>query len=95
MNGWKNPLFNFFIIILRDLEDHPRMLKRMELTAKLLKSKKIEVLIIDMPEGDILTRIFNTILLSDWISYYLALEYKIDPNKIEIVNKFKKLMATA
>jgi glucose/mannose-6-phosphate isomerase len=90
MNGWQNPLGKFFVVILRDLKDHPRMLKRIKLTANLLKSKKIDLEIIDIPKGNMLSRIFNTLLLADWISYYLALEYKIDPVKVKMVEEFKK-----
>lgn len=90
MNGWQNPLGKFFVLILRDLEDHPKMLKRIKLTVELIKSKKQEVEIIDIQKGDILSRIFNTILLGEQISYYLALEYKVNPTKVKIVEEFKK-----
>ncbi len=90
MNGWQNPLGKFFVLILRDLEDHPKMLKRIKLTAELIKSKKQEVEIIDIQKGDFLSRIFNTILLGEQISYYLALEYKVNPTKVKIVEEFKK-----
>ncbi|MCK4428841.1 MAG: bifunctional phosphoglucose/phosphomannose isomerase [Candidatus Aenigmarchaeota archaeon] len=90
MNGWQNPVGNFFVIILRDLKDHSRMLKRVEVTAKLIKSKGISVEIIDLPKGNDLTRIFTSLLLADWASYYLALEYKTDPIKVKIIEEFKK-----
>ena len=90
MNGWENPLDKFFVLILRDWKDHPQMLKRMKLTYELIRLKKIKAEMINIPEGNLLSRIFNTILLGDWISYYLALEYKVDPIKIKMVEELKK-----
>lgn len=90
ISGWENPIGKFFVLILRDLNDHPQMLKRVELTVKILKSKKIGVEIIDISEGDILSRIFNTIIWGYWVSYYLALGYKTNPTKIKIIEEFKK-----
>ena len=90
INGWENSLGNFFVVILRDLDDHPRMQKRVEFTAELLRSRKVEVEIIDMPRENGLAKIFNTILLGDWVSYYLALKYETDPAEIKIVDELKE-----
>lgn len=79
-----------FIIILRELADQPRILKRMELFAEILKEKKIPVEFIDIKGKEILDKIFNNILLSDWVSYYLALEYKIDPTPVKLNDEFKR-----
>jgi glucose/mannose-6-phosphate isomerase len=80
----------FYIIILRDKNDCLRNLKRMELFANLVKTKRINVDFINIKEGGILFKIFSTLVLGDWISYYLALEYKIDPAPVKIVEEFKK-----
>ena len=90
INGWENSLGNFSVIILRDTDDHPRMRKRVEFTAELLKSRKVEVEIIDMPKGDSLEKILNTIILGDWASYHLALKYGTDPAEIKIVDELKE-----
>jgi len=37
-------------------------------------------------------KIFSTLYLGDWISYYLALEYGQDPTPVEMVEKFKGLI---
>ena len=89
MNGWENPLGKFFVLILRDPDDHPQMLKRIKLTAALLKSKKIKTEILDISGKTILEKIFNTTLLADWISYYLAQEYKVSPSELKLVEQFK------
>lgn len=81
----------FQVIILRDKKlDHPRILKRMTLTAKLLKERGIKVGIIDIQGVNILTKIFSNYILSQWVSYYLALEYGTDPAPVKMVEEFKK-----
>ena len=64
----------------------------MELFAKLIKKNKVGVDFIDLESGSPLFKIFSNTILGDWVSYYLALEYKTDPTPVEIVEEFKKLM---
>ena len=105
----KKLIKNFCIIILKDKSDHPRNLERMDLFAKLMRTKGIRVEFINirtMPRsvrqnldsslrseiksGDFLFKVLSTLILGDWVSYYLALEYKIDPTPVKIVEEFKK-----
>ncbi len=82
---------NFHTIFLRDKTDHPRIRKRMNLLAKLIKSRGEEITFIDMMgDEDKLTKIFSAILFGDWIAYYLAGEYRVDPTPVELVEEFKK-----
>lgn len=80
---------NFHVIVLRDPADYSRVKKRMELLAKILKVRKVPVQFINIQGKDILYKIFNNLLLADWISYYLALIYKTDPTPLKIVEEFK------
>jgi len=83
-------LKNFHLIILRDSNDHPKILRAMELTADLLKEKGIEVDFVELEKKNILEKVFQNLILSDWVSYYLAKEYKIDPAPVRIVEEFKR-----
>lgn len=94
MVGFTNPQAKFFIIMLRDREDHPRNLKRYETTANLLKSKGIESEIIDMDGEDVFSKIFLSITYADWTSYYLALEYGQDPTPVAMVEELKKILVS-
>lgn len=85
-----NQMSNFYVLILKDSADHPRILKRMNLTTKILKEKGIPVEFIELAGRNNLVKIFSNILLSDWVSYYLALDYKIDPLPVKVVEEFKK-----
>lgn len=94
MVGFTNPQVKFFIIMLRDWDDDPRNTRRYEATAKLLTGKGIEAEIIDMEEGDEFYKMFASIAIADWASYYLALEYGQDPTPVKMVEDLKKILAS-
>ncbi len=93
MVGFTNPQADFFFIMLRDRDIHPQMLKRFETMSKLMSEKGLETAIVNIEGKNVLEKIFSTLYLGDWTSYYLALEYNIDPTPVEMVEKFKKLIA--
>ncbi len=84
---------SFHIIILQDQNDHPRILKRMSLTADLIKEAGAEVDFVKIEGQTKLEKIFNTLLLGDWVTYYLALAYNQDPEPVAIVEDFKRRMS--
>lgn len=94
MVGFTNPQAKFFIIMLRDGDDDSRNIKRFEATAKLLNSKGVETEIIDMEEGDVFYKMFASIAIADWASYYLAIKYKQDPTPVDMVEDLKKILAS-
>jgi hypothetical protein len=60
----------------------------MNIFKKIFSDYKIEI--IKSKEKDAWSRAIYFILLSSWTSYYLALKNKVEFEKIEIINKFKK-----
>ncbi len=92
MVGWTLPQGKFIIIMLRDTETHPSIFKRFEITAGLLREQGVLVEIIDMVGESVFTKMFMSIILSDFASYYLALEYGQNPTPVEMVEKLKKLL---
>lgn len=90
--GFTNPQAQFHVMILRDSDDHERIMRRFAVTAEALIERDIEVDIVDIAEGDMIRKIFSTIALCDWISYYLALNYHQDPTPVDMVENFKKAL---
>jgi len=88
--GFSFPQKNFQVVILRDRDDFPKIKKQMEITAQLLKKRKIGVEFIEMNEEDVLSKIFSNVMISSWASYYLAKAKKIGPWSIKIVDELKK-----
>jgi glucose/mannose-6-phosphate isomerase len=94
MVGYTNERFKdkFFTIILRADDDHPRNIKRMFLMDKIAKEQGYDAVTIDILGNKLYSKVFTSILLADWTSYYLALEYGLDPSPVHLVEKFKKLL---
>lgn len=92
MVGWTLPQGKFCILMLRDAGTHPQNLKRIEVTAKLLGEKGVDVEVLDMAGESVYSRIFTSIALGDLTSYYLALEYGQDPTPVAMVEDLKKML---
>ena len=93
MNGYVNAKGkNFFTIILKSNISHPRIIKRAEITAQMIKEKGGEVEILNMLGKNILEKMFSSIILGDWTSYYLSLLNNQDPTPVNMVEDFKKRM---
>lgn len=93
--GWENPkklIKDFAVIFLRDESEHPRVAKRMEITAGIIK-KKSKVIEVRSKGSSLLSRMFYLIYLGDFTSYYLALLNKRDPTPVEMVTYLKGELA--
>ena len=82
----------FYFIILKDMQDNPKILKRMEVLEKLYKDRNLQVETIELKEKDIWQKIFSSLILADWTAYYTALEYGLEPEQVPMVEEFKKLI---
>jgi len=94
--GWQNPkkLFkNFIVVMLRDNNMHPRVAKRMDITADIIRKEQVELIEIWSHGENLLSRIFSLIYIGDFVSYYLAIRYRIDPTPVERVTYLKKRLA--
>lgn len=95
--GWECPerlRSDYFLIVLRDGEDHPRVQRGMEAAYKMLEPLVSGAALIDS-EGDEgragrLGRLLSIILLGDFTSVYLAVEYGRDPTPIEKIERIKE-----
>ena len=81
---------NFYFIIIKDDQTNPRNLKRMDLLGEILREKGSNVSFLDIKNGSLTSKVFSILTFGDWTSYYLALEYKIDPTPVKMVEDFKK-----
>ena len=95
--GWECPerlRADFFLIVFRDSEDHPRVQRGMEAAYKMLEPLASGAVLIDS-EGERgregrLARLLSIILLGDFTSVYLAVEYGKDPTPIEKIERIKE-----
>ena len=78
------------VIILRDPEDHPRILKQMTITQDIIKKEGVEVKIVDIQGKSKLEKLFSTVLLGFWTSYELAMDYGVDPTPVKTIEELKR-----
>ena len=99
--GWECPerlREDLFIIMLTDHEDHPRIKKRMRITYEMLKPLAGGAAVIESDgaagrEGR-LSRLLSTLILGDYTSVYLAVEYGQDPTPIDKIERIKELLGS-
>jgi len=89
INGYINKTGNFHAIMISDAEDTSRMTKRFKVVKELIKNKGVNVTEIAVTGRSLLTKIFSSIHMGDWTSYYLALRLKTDPTPVKIIEELK------
>lgn len=84
----------FHFILLNDPEDHPRIQRRMKVLKKLLEDRglPVEAIRLHTNRGPFY-KIFSSLLLADWASYFTAELYRVDPEQVPMVEEFKRLIA--
>jgi glucose/mannose-6-phosphate isomerase len=70
--------------------EHPRILKRFEITERMLSGKKPAAVEVRAKGDSILEHLIYLILLGDFVSVYLAILNGVDPTPVDLVEKFKK-----
>lgn len=88
----KELIEKFCFIILKDKNDHPRIQKRMKVFEKLFSERGFKIEIINLEGISVFHKIFNSLILADWTSYYLAVYYSQDPEKVPLIEEFKNLI---
>lgn len=83
----------FAFIFLEDSSDHPRIQKRTEATQKLLKKRGFKTEVQELGGVNIFHKIFSSLLVADWASYYTATENGAEPEQVPMVEQFKKLIS--
>jgi len=83
----------FIILIIRDKDDHPQIIQRIETVKKIFSEKKVEVTELFSKGESVLARIFSLIQIADFTSYYMALKNKVDPTPINLIEYLKKSIA--
>lgn len=82
-------------LFLRAPSDHPRNRLRMELTHKAFMLEGMNADFADARGNTPLAHMWTLILFGDYVAYYLAMAYGVDPTPIQALVDFKKAMAEA
>ncbi len=79
----------FLAILLMDKQDNPKIKKRMDICREIME-KNINVEEIEIKGSSLLAKMFSTIYLGDYSSYYLAIRERIDPTPVKVIEWLKE-----
>lgn len=82
-----------FFIFLRDSADHPKVQRRMTVTAELYANRGLRNASLDIAGAGFFEKIFSSTLTADWTAYHTSQIYGTEPDAVPIVEEFKKLIA--
>ncbi len=94
--GWERPdsiHSQLAILVLRDRDDHPQVLRRMEVTEALVGNQAHAWHTLDSEGESPLSRVISLINLGDWVSFYLAVNYDVDPTPVKLISRLKETLA--
>ena len=94
--GWENPkeiLKRIFIFILRDRGESDQMKKRIQITTELIEDVAGEIMDVYAEGKSRLAKMFSLIQKGDYLSFYLARNYKIDPLPVKRIQELKRRLA--
>ena len=82
-----------FVILLRSSSLHERTLLRYQITTEILTRSGISYQVIDAEGDKPLSQMMNLVMLGDYVSYYLAILYGIDPSPVKVIDYLKAKLA--
>lgn len=83
----------FYFVFLEDSDDEPRIMRRMEVMKKLYEDRALPVKVIQLAGASTFEKIFNSLMLADWVALELAKNYGTEPVQVPMVEEFKKLIS--
>ncbi len=90
--GWARfqpELKQLAVVALRDIEDHPRTQRRMDVTRSLLEPHAQSWLEVWSEGSSRLARLLSIMYISDWVSLYLAIMNNTDPSPVGLISRLK------
>jgi glucose/mannose-6-phosphate isomerase len=78
------------VVFLDDSTLHPRLRRRIELTAEIARDGAKAVAIVDAVGETAFERVMSLVFLGDLVSVYLAALDRTDPSPIEVLERFKR-----
>jgi glucose/mannose-6-phosphate isomerase len=96
--GTLNPeelLARSMVIFLRSPSDHPRNRLRSDLTRRAMMLEGLNTDAFEAPGDTPLAHLWSSLLFGDYVAYYLAMAYGVDPTPIAALENFKREMSAA
>jgi len=93
--GWSSHPVDkpFAVFDLKSSFEHPRILKRFEITDRLLSGKRPKAVPVELQGETVLAQLLWGCILADFVSIYVAILNGVDPTPVDLVESFKAEMA--
>jgi glucose/mannose-6-phosphate isomerase len=82
----------FYFIFLKDKNDHHRVVKRMEVTEKLLRERNLSLEVVELADESRFRQVFMSLTIAEWTAYWIAKNNNVDPEEVPLIEEFKKLI---
>jgi len=95
INGFAGPagvLGLLSVVILTDPEDHPRVVRRVDISRRLV-AERVDVAVLTAGGGGRLARTYDLVYRGDYTSVYLAALYGLDPGPVPVIERLKQELA--
>ena len=92
MVGFTKLLMRPYFIIFKSKFTNPHNYQRMDIFLKLMHERNLTGKIIPMKGNSSFAEILNAYYFIDHVTYYLAQEYGIDPEPVDMVEDFKRML---
>ncbi len=79
-------------VFLKDKDDDTGITRRMTIMEGLFRKRGLKIEVVLLHGENIWQKIFSSLLLADWTSYYTAELYGVEAEQVPMVEEFKKLV---
>ncbi len=96
IEGWnklEDLTSEFSVLWIKDENDNPYIKKRMDIVKSIINKFSDKQIELNLEGGSKIERVFSMIHYIDWISFYLAIMYKVNPSPVNNIMKLKSLMS--
>jgi glucose/mannose-6-phosphate isomerase len=90
--GTRVVVSGFEVVLLRVSDDLPRIQKRLDLVREFVRSGQGEVIEVFGEGNSLLSRLLYLIVLGDFVSFFLAVMYDVDPTEIPLISRLKQTL---
>ena len=74
--------------------EHPQILRRFEISDRLLSGKRPKATVIELAGDSVLKQLLWGAILADFASIYTAILNGVDPSPVELIEKLKRELAS-
>jgi glucose/mannose-6-phosphate isomerase len=91
--GWNQPADvarqNCVAVVLRDIEEHPRIALRIGITERLIRDRVADLVEVQAQGVSPLARILSLILVTQLAAIYVGFAYGVDPGPVAVIQELK------